>query len=128
MPLSHTTRVLIVAHQMADRQELLQAVARRADEGRRTFTLLAPLQPRGLHRVVDPEDHGDREAEARLARALRALSAAAGSDAIGVVGCSDPLAPAIPLAPPGSSPKVRALGVSVAEVIAVDQPVDKTAA
>jgi hypothetical protein len=42
--------------------------------------------------VVDPEDHGEAQAEARLAAALPALSAAAGREVVGVVGSHDPLA------------------------------------
>src|SRR5947209_20612559 len=51
-------RVLIVANQTATSGALYDAVARRARQGPCTFTLLVPLSPRGLHRVVDPEDHG----------------------------------------------------------------------
>ena len=55
-------RVLIVAYQTADSPQLLEAVARRADQDRCLFTLLVLASPRGLHRVVDPEDHGRVEA------------------------------------------------------------------
>src|SRR5262249_3591327 len=47
---------------------------------------------RGLHRVVDPEDHGVPAAEARLDAALPILSRAAGTDVLGVVGTHEPLA------------------------------------
>lgn len=86
------TRVLIVAHQTADSPQLTEAVARRASEGPCTFTLLVPSTTRGLHRVVDPEDHGVAEAEARLSFALPLLSEAAGEPIVGVVGSHDPLA------------------------------------
>ena len=56
------------------------------------FTLLVPSAPRELHRVVDPEDHGISEAEARLAAAVPTLSEAAGDEVIGVVGSHDPFA------------------------------------
>src|SRR6185312_12012464 len=69
-------RILIVAHRTADSRDLIDVVARRAAEGSCSFTLLVPTRPRGLHRVVDPEDHGVVEAEARLAEALPALSRA----------------------------------------------------
>lgn len=85
-------RVLIVAHQTADSPHLLAAVARRADQGPCLFTLLVPASPHGLHRVVDPEDHGRADAEARVAAALPALSRAAGQEVVGVVGSHDPLA------------------------------------
>jgi hypothetical protein len=42
--------------------------------------------------VVDPEDHGIAEAEARLDIALPLLSAAAGEGMAGIVGSHDPLA------------------------------------
>lgn len=85
-------RVLIVAHQTADSPQLIDAVSRRAQEGSCTFTLLVPTRPRGLHRVVDPEDHGVAEAEARLTAALPILAAAAGEEITGMVGSHEPLA------------------------------------
>jgi hypothetical protein len=86
------TRVLIVAHQTADSPQLTEAVSRRASEGPCTFTLLVPSTAHGVHRVVDPEDHGAAEAEARLSVALPLLSEAAGEPIVGVVGSHDPLA------------------------------------
>lgn len=86
------TRVLIVAHQTALSAPLLTAVAERAQAGPCTFTLLVPARPHGLHRVVDPEDHGMAEAKARLDQALPGLSAAAGQPLVGVAGSHDPLA------------------------------------
>jgi hypothetical protein len=85
-------RVLIVAHKTADSPVLLEAVARRAECDSCLFTLLVPASAHGLHRVVDPEDHGKAEAEARLNVALPALSSAAGQEVVGVVGSHDPLA------------------------------------
>jgi hypothetical protein len=87
-----STRVLIVAHRTADSPELIAAVSGRAQAGPCQFTLLVPASPRGLHRVVDPEDHGVAEAEARLDAALPLLSAAAGGGIAGIVGSHDPLA------------------------------------
>jgi cell pole-organizing protein PopZ len=86
------TRVLIVAHQTADSMELAAAVRQRAAAGPCTFALLVPARPRGLHRVVDPEDHGVEAAEERLAAARPILSCAAGRDVDGFVGSHDPLA------------------------------------
>ena len=85
-------RVLIVAHQTADSVELAAAVRQRAAIGSCTFALLVPTRPRGLHRVVDPEDHGVAAAETRLAAALPILSYAAGQDVDGIVGSHEPLA------------------------------------
>ena len=85
-------RVLIVAHQTADSPQLIDAVSRRAKEGPCTFTLLVPTRPRGLHRVVDPEDHGVAEAEERLTAALSILAAAAGEEITPMVGSHEPLA------------------------------------
>jgi hypothetical protein len=42
--------------------------------------------------VVDPEDHGRAEAEARLDLALPLLCAATGQEVAGIVGSHDPLA------------------------------------
>jgi hypothetical protein len=41
---------------------------------------------------VDPEDHGTREAESRLAAALPLLSRAASQDVVGIVGSHEPFA------------------------------------
>lgn len=85
-------RILIVANQTADSPQLRFAVSTRASAGPCSFTLLVPASPHGLHRVVDPEDHGGAEAQGRLEDALPALSAAAGTRVAGVVGSHDPLA------------------------------------
>ena len=131
-------RVLLVAHETADSSQLLDTVARRADQDPCLFTLLIPASPHGLHRVVDPEDHGRAEAEARLTAALPALSRAAGHEVVGVVGSHDPLAAVqdalnllgfdeviISMLPARMSRwlhldlarKVRSLGIPVSEVI-----------
>jgi hypothetical protein len=132
-------RVLIVAHQTADSPQLIDAVWRRAARGPCVFTLLVPTRPRGLHRVVDPEDHGVAVAEGRLAMALPVLSRAAGREVTGFVGTHEPLAATqdalnllgfdeviISMLPARLSRwlhldlprKVRALGIEVTEVIA----------
>ena len=85
-------RVLIVANRTAATKPLLDAVRRRAENGPARFHLLVPATPRGLHRVVDPEDSGREEAEANLAAALELLREAAGSEVTGHVGCADPTA------------------------------------
>jgi hypothetical protein len=70
----------------------MDAVASRAARSLCEFTLLVPRPCQGLHRVVDPEDHGWREAEAVIDMACPLLSAAAGSEVRGLVGSHDPVA------------------------------------
>ncbi len=81
-----------MAHHTAQSPELLQAVADRASTGRCLFTLLVPAQPHGLYRVVDPEDHGATEAQARLDAALPLVAEMADGTVSGIVGCHEPLA------------------------------------
>ncbi len=52
---------------------------------------MVPRQQHGIHKVVDPQDTGDGEAEGVLAEALPKLSAAAGHGVTGSVGDSEPL-------------------------------------
>lgn len=85
-------RVLIVANRTAATDRLLEAVHRRAQAGPATFHLLVPATPRGLHRVVDPQDFGYDEAEAQLELALEHLQEVAGPDVTGHVGDADPMA------------------------------------
>ena len=85
-------RVLIVANRTAATEKLLEAVRQRAQDGPCTFHLLVPATPRGLHRVVDPEDTGREEAEAQLELALEHLREAVGDDVTGHVGDADPMA------------------------------------
>jgi hypothetical protein len=85
-------RVLVVACRTAADDALMDAVARRAARSPCEFTLLVPRPCQGLHRVVDPEDHGWREAEAVIDMAGPLLSAAAGSEVHGLVGSHDPVA------------------------------------
>ena len=143
------SRVLIVAHQTVDSAELAGAVARRAEEGACTFTLLVPALAAGLHSVGDPTAHGISEAEERLDLAIPILSEAAGEAIIGVIGTHEPLAAVqdalnvlgfdevmISMLPVRESRwfrvelprKVRALGVPVTEVITSAREVDHTAA
>jgi hypothetical protein len=85
-------RVLIVANRTAATEPLLEAVRRRAQAGPARFHLLVPATPRGLHRVVDPEDSGYEEAAQQLEIGLEYLREAAGSQITGHVGCADPMA------------------------------------
>lgn len=85
-------RVLVIANRTAAKPALLAAVAERADRGPARFHLVVPASPHWMHRVVDPEIAGRAEAEERLGEALPLLGEAAGSEATGEVGASDPLA------------------------------------
>jgi hypothetical protein len=85
-------RVLVVAHQTAATQPLLDAVKARAEQGPASFHLVVPQRPHGLDRVMDPQDHGRKAAERALADALPKLSAAAGSEVTGEIGDPEPLA------------------------------------
>ena len=89
--MTEPARVLIVANRTAATEKLLEAVRQRAQAGPATFHLLVPATPRGLHRVVDPEDFGREEAEAQLALALELLREAAGGEVTGHVGDPEPM-------------------------------------
>jgi hypothetical protein len=90
MESSAPARVLVVANRTAATPALQQAVAARAAAGPAVFTLLVPIAPRGLHRVVDPEDVDRAEAGAMLELALPLLEEAAGSSIDGVIGDHNP--------------------------------------
>jgi hypothetical protein len=85
-------RVLVVANRTSASPTLLDAVSRRASEGACMFTLLVPRSPHGLHRVVDPEDHGHAEAAAAIEQARPLLMEAAGGAVLAIIGSHDPLA------------------------------------
>ena len=87
-----TSRVLVVAHKTAATQPLLDAVHARATRGRCVFTLLVPNATHGLHKVVDPEDQTENEAQKVLDRALPLLERAAGAPVDGLLGDPDPIA------------------------------------
>jgi hypothetical protein len=87
-----TSRVLVVAHKTAATQPLLDAVRERAARGRCAFTLLVPNTTHGLHKVVDPEDQAESEAQTVLDRALPLLQQAAGAPVEGLLGDADPIA------------------------------------
>ena len=92
MEASTPARVLVVANRTAATPALIDAVRERAGKGPCTFTLLVPHTAHGLHRVVDPEDQGQSEAEDVLELALPLLEKAAGSPVEGIVGDPEPLA------------------------------------
>jgi hypothetical protein len=85
-------RVLIVANRTAATDQLVEAVRRRASAGPAEFHLLVPATPRGLHRVIDPEDAGRDEAGEQLELGLARLSEALGTEVTGHVGDPDPVA------------------------------------
>ena len=91
MESSAPARVLIVAHRTAATPSLLEAVRARAEAGPAQFTLLVPVAPRGLDRVVNPEDADRSEAGAILELALPLLEEASGSHIDGVIGDYNPI-------------------------------------
>jgi hypothetical protein len=91
MESSHA-RVLVVANRTAATPALIGAVRERAARGPARFTLLVPNPARGLHRLVDPEDQSQTEAEQTLALAIPLLQRAAGSEVKGLIGDAEPLA------------------------------------
>ena len=85
-------RVLIVANKTAATPALLEAVRKRAARGPVTFTLLVPNAAHGLHKLVDPEDQGQTEAEAVIELAVPLLEEAAGGSVDSLIGVPEPLA------------------------------------
>ena len=85
------TNVLVVAHQTAATQALLDAVHERAQRGPVTFRLVVPRQPHGMDKAANPHDIGNEEAEAVLRDALPKLSEAAGSPVTGAIGDAEPM-------------------------------------
>jgi hypothetical protein len=83
--------VLVVAHQTAATQGLLDAVRERSQRGPAKFHLVVPRMPHGMHKLVDPQDTGEDEAQHVLEAALPKLSEAAGSEVTGALGDSEPL-------------------------------------
>jgi hypothetical protein len=92
MESSEPARVLVVANRTAATPALIEAVRERASRGPCTFTLLVPNTAHGLHRVVDPEDQEQTEAEQTLDLAVPLLEEASGSLVEGIVGDPEPLA------------------------------------
>jgi hypothetical protein len=91
MESSQRARVLVVANKTAATPALIDAVRERAQRGPASFTLLVPAIAHGLHKVTDPEEHGD-DARAVLELAVPLLEEAAGSPVEGLVGVHEPLA------------------------------------
>jgi hypothetical protein len=89
--MSEPASVLVVAHQTAATPGLLEAVHERAQRGPAKFHLVVPRMPHGMHRVVDPQDAGEDDAQRVLDEALPKLSEAAGADVTGGLGDAEPL-------------------------------------
>jgi hypothetical protein len=85
-------RVLVVANKTAATPALLDAVRARAAKGSCEFTLLVPNATHGLHKLVDPEDQSESEAETTIELALPLLEEACGSSVDAMVGVPEPLA------------------------------------
>ena len=85
-------RVLVVANKTAATPALQDAVRERAAKGPCEFTLLVPNTAHGLHKVVDPEDQSQSEAETTLELALPLLEDVAGGPVDGMIGVPEPLA------------------------------------
>jgi hypothetical protein len=90
--MSSEARILVVANRTAATPALIAAVRERAAQGPASFTLLVPNTAHGLHKLVDPEDQGQTEAEQTLELAVPLLEEAAGGRVEGMVGDPEPLA------------------------------------
>ncbi|MFZ0091194.1 MAG: hypothetical protein WAL63_16920 [Solirubrobacteraceae bacterium] len=89
--MSDPAHVLVVAHQTAATPALLDTVRTRARSSPARFHLVVPRNPHGMHKLVDPQDAGDDEANAVLAQALPKLTEAAGDSVTGSLGDPEPL-------------------------------------
>ena len=85
-------RVLVVANKTAATPALIQAVRDRAARGPARFTLLVPNTAHGLHKLVDPEDQSDTEAQTTIELAVPLLERAAGGSVDSIIGVPEPLA------------------------------------
>ena len=85
-------KVLVVANKTAATPALLAAVKERAARGPARFTLLVPNTAHGLHKLVDPEDQSDTEAQTTIELAVPLLEEAAGGSVESMIGDPEPLA------------------------------------
>ena len=90
--MSAEAKVLVVANKTAATPALIEAVRERAARGGARFTLLVPNAAHGLHRVVDPEDQSQMEAQQTIELAVPLLEEAAGSPVESMIGVPEPLA------------------------------------
>jgi hypothetical protein len=84
--------VLVLANETIGGARLLDAVRERAARGPCEFTLLVPNATHGLHKVVDPEDQSQSEAETTIELALPLLEEASGGPVDAMIGVPEPLA------------------------------------
>lgn len=89
--MSEPVNVLIVAHQTAATEPLLEAVRHRAARGPAHFHLVVPRRPHGMHKVVDPTEAGAAEAQQVIDDAVPRLSKAAGTPVTASIGDPEPL-------------------------------------
>jgi hypothetical protein len=89
--MSEPVHVLVVAHQTAATDALLDVVRERSQRGPARFHLVVPRRPHGMHKVVDPVEADEHEAQVVLDDALPKLSHAAGTEVTGSVGDPEPL-------------------------------------
>lgn len=90
--MSEPAHVLIVAHQTAATDRLLEAVRARAERGPARFHLVVPrVQPHGKRRLTDLIGLDDEEDQRALAVALPRLSEAAGEEVTGSLGAPGPM-------------------------------------
>jgi hypothetical protein len=89
--MSEPANILVVAHQTAATGVLLDAVRERASRGPATFHLVVPRRPHGMHKLVDPLEAGEDEAQRVLREAVPILSDAVGHEVTGAVGDAEPL-------------------------------------
>jgi len=85
-------RILVVANKTAATPALIDAVRERAARGACEFTLLVPNATHGLHKLVDPEDQSESEAETTIELAIPLLEDAAGTPVDAMIGVPEPLA------------------------------------
>ena len=85
-------RILVVANKTAATPALIDAVRERAARGACEFTLLVPNATHGLHKLVDPEDQSESEAETTIELAIPLLEEAAGVPVDAMIGVPEPLA------------------------------------
>ena len=90
--MSEPAHVLVVAHQTAAPDGLLDAVHERAERGPASVPPRRAAQPHGMHKFVDPQDVGADEAAGVLRDALPKLSEAAGQPrSPAAIGDAEPL-------------------------------------
>ena len=85
-------RVLVVANKTAATPALIQAVRDRAARGNAQFTLLVPNAAHGLHKLIDPEDQAETEAQTTIELAIPLLEEAVGGPVDSMIGVPEPLA------------------------------------